>query len=160
MPFWKIEILMQSSFVWIICPLMIIFYEGNEKWTIQQRIKRAFKTQMPFFTFLIFWSVITFFIMPEIYIPSELANKFAHPRGQLKELFQTGKPNYNDTEDLLNGKPKEYYKYDSAFGQHIIIVTLFIGVFFFTIFAGVGFVSVPWDIFVNYMYRPKYIDPS
>lgn len=41
-----------------------------------------------------------------------------------------------------------------------MIVTTFIGYFFFFIFAGVGFVSVPWDIFVNYMYRPKYIDPS
>lgn len=39
-----------------------------------------------------------------------------------------------------------------------MIVTTFVGWVLFSIFAGVGFVSLPWDILVDYMYRPKQID--
>lgn len=39
-----------------------------------------------------------------------------------------------------------------------MISTTFVGWICFTIFAGVGFVSLPWDLFVDYMYRPKPID--
>lgn len=97
--------MMQSSYVWIICPLLIIYYEGNEKWTIQQRIKRAVKAQMPFFCFLIFWTVSTYFLVPEIYLPKEVASMILHPQGELKELLTIGKPNYIDPNYLKNGKP-------------------------------------------------------
>lgn len=39
-----------------------------------------------------------------------------------------------------------------------MICTTFVGYLFNVIFAGVGFVSLPWDLFVDYNYRPKPID--
>jgi len=39
-----------------------------------------------------------------------------------------------------------------------MICTIFVGWLLFAVFAGVGFVSLPWDLFIDYMYRPKQID--
>ena len=39
---WLVVILIQSVYVWIICPLTIVYYEGNERDSITKRIKKAF----------------------------------------------------------------------------------------------------------------------
>lgn len=39
-----------------------------------------------------------------------------------------------------------------------MIVTTFVGYILFAIFAGVGFCSLPWDILVDFAYRPKQVD--
>jgi hypothetical protein len=36
--------------------------------------------------------------------------------------------------------------------------TAFMGWILFVIFCGVGFVSLPWDLILDYTYRPKPID--
>jgi LMBR1 domain-containing protein 1 len=36
--------------------------------------------------------------------------------------------------------------------------TAFIGWMFFIVFSGIGFVSLPWDLILDYTYRPKPID--
>jgi len=30
----------------------------------------------------------------------------------------------------------------------------------FTFYSGVGFISCPWDLILDYLYRPKPIDPG
>ena len=41
---WFGIILTQSFFVWIICPIIIVYYESNEKHSFGQRVKKALKT--------------------------------------------------------------------------------------------------------------------
>ena len=50
--------------------------------------------------------------------------------------------------DKANGE--YFYHRTSSYAEHIIFCTAFIGWFFFTIMAGIGFVALPWDIFVDY----------
>ena len=72
---WLVEILIQAAYVWVICPLLIIYYEGNEKHTIKQRIIKAIKTQMPVFLVLIFFTVITYLFMNHSFVPAALGKK-------------------------------------------------------------------------------------
>ena len=41
---WLILIFFQSSYVFVICPLMIVFYESNERLSIIRRVVKALKT--------------------------------------------------------------------------------------------------------------------
>jgi len=40
---WLIEILLQSAYVWIICPLVLVYYESNERHALSRRIIKALK---------------------------------------------------------------------------------------------------------------------
>ena len=40
------------------------------------------------------------------------------------------------------------------------IVTLIIGTFFMSIFAGIGMVMLPYDLINEFVYRPKLIDKN
>jgi hypothetical protein len=148
-PWWFFIILIQSAFVWIVCPLMIIYYEGNENHTIRQRVLRALKTQMPVFVFLFFITIVTYFFANNAYIPEAIAKRVLGVE-----------PNYTQENNLdEKGEPQRFYKTKAEnLSQHIMIVTAFVGHILFAVFAGIGFVSLPWNIFVDYMYRPKLID--
>jgi LMBR1 domain-containing protein 1 len=61
--------------------------------------------------------------------------------------------NYQDPES-----GERFYKYNTSFQEHIINSTSFIGWIFFVVFAGVGFTAMPWDLILDYYYRPKPID--
>lgn len=41
---WIGAIMLQSIFVWIICPLAIVFYSANERLSFHQRLIRSIKT--------------------------------------------------------------------------------------------------------------------
>lgn len=47
---------------------------------------------------------------------------------------------------------------ESTVAEHIIFVTAFLGYILFVLMAGVGLVSLPWDMFVDYLARPRPID--
>lgn len=145
---WLLEILIQSAFVWVLCPLCIVFYESNERQELIKRIIRALKAQMPLFIIMILFTVITSLLMRDIWIPAEIA----------KEVFNK-QPNFVDPENTdVNGKPLEYYNFESTFAEHILICTTFVGWILNGIMQGVGLVALPWDLFLDYMYRPKPID--
>ena len=39
-----------------------------------------------------------------------------------------------------------------------MVCTMFVGWMMFAIFAGVGFIALPWDIILDYINRPKQLD--
>lgn len=42
--------------------------------------------------------------------------------------------------------------------EHFMFCTAFLGWIFFIVFAGIGFVSLPYDLILDYTYRPRAID--
>ena len=116
---------------------MIMYYESNENRTFLQRVYDSLKKSALTFLVIIAFIVFTRFKAEHIWIPSELA----------KAVFGYEVP-----------ENEEFYKKETTYTEHIIFCTAFIGWFLFTIMSGVGFVALPWDIFVDYYYRPKPID--
>ena len=57
-----------------------------------------------------------------------------------------------------NGNPVKYLNLKLDFSESLMVFMLFISSCFFTVFAGFGLSAVPWDIFVDYKYRPKPLD--
>ena len=136
---WISLILFQSALAWIVCPIMLFFYESNERNPIQQRIVSTLKEGL-----LIFLCIVAFFLgtglfSRDIWIPSEIA-------ASIGEIAK------NEFEGQL------YFTRETSPVEHIMISAAFIGSFFFVIFTGVGLVALPWDLFVDYQYRPKMID--
>lgn len=127
---------------------MLVFYESNERLTIVQRALKALKAQLPFFLALTFFIVLTSLKYRDCYVPEVIA----------KEMFGVG-PNYEDTSVTDDqGKHPKYFIYHTSIADHLIICTSYIGWICFSIFSGVGFVALPWDLIVDYVYRPKRID--
>ena len=80
------------------------------------------------------------------------------PEYVVKEVYNDSiELNYNIT-DPDTGQVKWYHKGSFGFGTHIVICTNVVGKILFVILAGVGFTSLPWDIILDYKYRPKPID--
>eukprot|EP00355_Strombidium_rassoulzadegani_P006822 CAMPEP_0168616748 /NCGR_PEP_ID=MMETSP0449_2-20121227/5184_1 /TAXON_ID=1082188 /ORGANISM="Strombidium rassoulzadegani, Strain ras09" /LENGTH=128 /DNA_ID=CAMNT_0008657537 /DNA_START=80 /DNA_END=466 /DNA_ORIENTATION=+ len=96
---WLVWITLQGVYVWILCPLTIVFYESNERLTILQRIRKTLKAQLPMIaTFLVF-IIVTSLKMRNCYIPEEVA------RSVLKK-----EPNYVDEEEMdEHGQHPKYY---------------------------------------------------
>jgi hypothetical protein len=60
-------------YVWIICPLTIMFYESNENRLILQRIWDSFKKSALTLFFMVSFIVFTRIKAYNIYIPTHLA---------------------------------------------------------------------------------------
>ena len=138
---WLTTIFCQSMYVFVVCPLMIVFYESNERLSIFLRVKKALKAQMPLFLSIIIFIVFTSFFARNVTIPEIIANEIL------------GKEANYESKDGT-----KYYQVHTDFAEHIIISTSFIGWLLFVIFAGVGFTALPWDLILDYQYRPKPID--
>jgi hypothetical protein len=52
---------------------MIVYYEGNEKDTIINRVIKALKAQMPLFFGMAFFIIVTGFFTRKVYFPEEVA---------------------------------------------------------------------------------------
>ena len=52
----------------------------------------------------------------------------------------------------------KYLNLKLDFAESLMVFMLFISSCFFTVFGGFGLSAVPWDIFVDYLYRPKPLD--
>ena len=127
-------------FLFIVCPMLLIYYESNEKDTVIQRIKFAAKSVFPFFFFIILLIVILYFSAHNAWIPDQIG----------KQIF--GLPhNYEDPKlKDSGGNPMKYLNLKLDFAESLMVFMLFISSCFFTVFGGFGLSAVPWDIFVDY----------
>lgn len=62
--------------------------------------------------------------------------------------------NYEE-KDPITGESTWYFKFETDLIEHFMNVLSFIGWLMFVTFAGVGFVVLPWELFTEYIYRPK-----
>ena len=132
---------MQLIYVWIVCPLTTVFYGANENETLGKKIFKAIKVQMPMFLSLLLLTVPTYFMLNGVNIPEKEASYYG---------FES-----NAEHDGI----KVYWK-EESFYWHMYLVTLIIGTFFMSIFAGIGMVMLPYDLINEYVYRPKLIDKN
>lgn len=138
-------VLFQSAMVWVVCPIMVFYYESNDKLRVYERIKRAIKIQLPRFLFIILFTVITAFLSRESTIPYEYAEKTFNRAGRII---------------VKEGTNEKFMVITTNVAEHFMICTTYIGFICFILFAGVGLVALPWDMFVDYTYRPKPIDET
>jgi hypothetical protein len=91
---------------------------------------------------------ITSFISRDSFIPEEVA------------VNQLGlEPNFTDFDNPnSDGSFPRYHVYSTTFTEHMLICNSFLGWILFSVFAGFGLIALPWDLFVDYFYRPKPID--
>ena len=120
--------IMDGAYVFIICPLMIAYYEGNENQAIITRVQRAVRSQLPMFLFILLFAVITSFIMRNVYVPEEIAWEV------FDDVVIT---EYISGEDI-NEEAKKYFVFPTSFGEHIMICTTFVGHLMMMLYSGVG----------------------
>ena len=65
-------------------------------------------------------------------------------------------PNLSETNE--DGEVIKFYHTTSSVSEHIMFTTCFFGWLIFALFSGIGLISTPWDLILDYMYRPKPID--
>ena len=71
---WIIVILIQISYVFIIGPLLIVYYGSNENETFLKRIAKSFRAQLPLFVTLLLMVIPTYFSKLAYYdLPPEIA---------------------------------------------------------------------------------------
>lgn len=103
---------------------------------------------MPAFLVMIVFIVSSYIFAREITIPKDVVEE-VHDGGLIL--------NYNVT-DAETDITYQFHKGSFGFGTHIVICTTVVGTILFIFLAGVGFASLPWDIILDYKYRPKPID--
>ena len=69
---WLHQIMFQSMFVWIICPLGLFFYESNENQTLIRRMIGTVKKQLPMLGFLLFFMIVSGLTCRNSYIPEDI----------------------------------------------------------------------------------------
>ena len=57
---WEWLVMLQLIYVWIVCPLTMVFYQSNESEGLVKRLFLAIKVQMPLFLTLIMLTVPTY----------------------------------------------------------------------------------------------------
>lgn len=123
-------ILIQIIFVFIAAPLMIVYYSSNENDPFVRRIFKSFRAQLPLFICLLLLVVPTYCSKLAYYdLPLDIAEK------------------YNEA---------PYAKMD--FMLHTYTVTTWLGQLAFAFFAGVGLIMMPYDLLMEFIYRPSPID--
>ena len=87
---WQSIVLLQAIYVWIICPLMIVYYEGNEKDTIIKRVEKAIKAQLPVFLAIIAFIFITGYIARDVWVPELVALEHLGYQSNYEEVDDAG----------------------------------------------------------------------
>eukprot|EP00347_Sterkiella_histriomuscorum_P002802 403366747 len=136
---WFIILVTQCSFVWGLFPICIVYYESNEQDNLRKKCKRAMQVFIPTFIFLLILTVPTYFFLSEYEIPIQDAKEIGIHVTQ---------------EEIKQG----YHKGSLSFVNHLIGVMAFIGAIFFCFFGGVGFVSLPYDLIYQYVFKPQPIE--
>ena len=128
--FWYVILSISIIFVWIISPLMIVYYESNENETFVRRILKSFRAQLPLLVVLILLVVPTYFSKLNNYVlPVEIATEYGVPAAGSATFF-----------------------------LHTYTVTVWLGELFFAFFAGVGLIVMPYDLMMEFIYRPQPIN--
>jgi LMBR1 domain-containing protein 1 len=77
---WIFVILIQIAFVYIVSPLMLVYYQSNENDKFVRRIWTSFRAQLPLFVVLILIIVPTYFSKLSYYnLPEEIAVSYNVP---------------------------------------------------------------------------------
>lgn len=141
---WITTIISSMVFQFILCPLMIKWYESNDRLDFSARLCQVIKSWLPTVFSLSLVFVLSAIFSHEAWVPEEQAISF----GVLT--------NYNET--MPDGKVLKYYKREFNAYEYFMVTQAFIGNLFFMLFCGIGFVALPYDMFVDYQYRPKQLD--
>ena len=73
---WIGVVLVQIIFVFIVAPLIIVYYASNENDPFLRRILKSFRAQLPLFIFLLllvlptYWSKLAYYDLPEDVVAS------------------------------------------------------------------------------------------
>lgn len=63
---WEILLLSQVICVWVLFPILIVYYESNESDGLNKKIKRSMQVAIPLFLFLVLVTVPTYFWLREV----------------------------------------------------------------------------------------------
>jgi hypothetical protein len=109
---------------------MIVYYESNQNETFVRRILKSFRAQLPLLVVLILLVVPTYFSKLNNYVlPVAIATEYGVQAAGSSNFF-----------------------------LHTYTVTVWLGELFFAFFAGVGLIVMPYDLMMEFIYRPKPID--
>lgn len=139
--YWYSLQVIQLCYVFIICPLLLLYYEGNEHEPIFKRLINAIKVQLPMFLFLIFMITVSFFGMPDYYLKQDVAVMYGYE---------------------LNGfhgdEPVYYARMDFALATYVVLC--WVGMLLFAIFGSIGLIYMPYDYLNEFIFRPKPIQQA
>ena len=62
---------------------------------------------------------------------------------------------YGQEPDSINDEGEEVYTSTFNFFWHVYAVTVWLGQLLFAFFGGVGLINLPYDLIMEYFYRPK-----
>lgn len=101
-----------------------------------QRIWQAIRLQLPLFLFLLIATIPTFFLLNEV--------KVSETDSASTDIV----PN-----TTIGGEP--YYVATLDFPRHLYVVTVWFGLLIVSIFGGIGVVFLPYNLFNDWIFRPK-----
>lgn len=74
MLFWEILLAAQVLCVWVIFPILIVYYESNENDGARKKIKRSMQVAMPMFLTFVLITVPTYFWLSDFEIPKSVVD--------------------------------------------------------------------------------------
>lgn len=109
---------------------MLVYYSSNANDKPVKRIVNSFRAQLPLFVVLLLLTIPTYYSKLSYYtLPQAIADS------------------YNvQTEGRM------------SFLAHVYTVTCWVGELGFAFFAGVGLITMPYDLLMEFIYRPSPID--
>ena len=72
---WECIVMLQLIYVWILGPILLVFYESNENDEFVKRVFRAVKVQLPMIFALLALTIPTYFWVNEVRIPQGVADE-------------------------------------------------------------------------------------
>lgn len=115
--------------MFILVPILLLYYESNENEAFLKRIWNSVKVQLPMFLILILIITVSYFAFRSYQLNSYIAEMYDLP---------------------LNGKDEEgnpVYEGELDFSATSYVVLCWLGMILFSIFGGVGIVMMPYDYF-------------
>ena len=63
---WNILLIAQVVCVWLLFPILIVYYESNESDGLKKKLKRSMQVALPLFIFLLLVTVPTYFWLSDV----------------------------------------------------------------------------------------------
>lgn len=77
--FWTMVVFTSVILVWIVIPIMLLFYESDANMAACRRVWSAIKIQLPLFLFMLFMMVPSYFLLNEYSLPEETGQEYGIP---------------------------------------------------------------------------------
>ena len=149
--FWQIVLITVACYIVFLAPFSLFFYEADDEETLGAKLGHALKMELFVIVILVILFLATYFFFNEAKIPIDNiqieANAFQTTMDNL-----TLKYSISDTDIVL----------DVSFTIYIIAVFSWFGWYcyylrrwFFSIYAGVGLIALPYSLVQEYINRPK-----